>query len=403
MKIIEKGPLTLVRGISASGIHCGIKSGEKRDLALIYSDTQATAAGVFTSNIAVAAPVIVSRETLHDNHAQAIVINSGVANAATGEKGIEDARQMAKLTASALKVPPDSVIVASTGRIGRFLPMEKIASGIHKAVSSLSKDGGEKAAEAILTTDTFSKQIAVQIEMAGSLVTLAGMAKGAGMIRPDMATMLAFLVTDANVTGGFLGEVLKNAVKKTFNRISVDGDTSTNDMVIILANGKSGSGPITSAGSEDADKFIEAVEYICQRLSLMIVSDGEGATKLIRIDVLGARTETDASKIAFRIAESPLVKTSFYGKRCNWGRLIAAAGAAGVPIDPQKIDIFYGSIQVVGNGVGLGLEKEKEAETFLLAGDINIRLDLHLGEAAGTVWTTDLSPDYIHINADYIS
>jgi glutamate N-acetyltransferase/amino-acid N-acetyltransferase len=310
---------------------------------------------------------------------------------------------MAKLTASALRISPDSVIVASTGCIGQFLPMEKIASGINNAVSSLSKDGGEDAAEAILTTDTFSKQIAVRIEMAGFNVTIAGVAKGAGMIKPDMATMLAFLVTDANVAGSFLRKVLKNAVKKTFNRISVDGDTSTNDMVTIMANGNSGSETISSGGSKDADKFIEAVEYICHRLSLMIVSDGEGATKLIRIDVTGARTEADASKIAFRIADSPLVKTSFYGKKCNWGRLIAAVGSAGIPIDPQKIDISYGSIQVVRNGIGLGPEKEKEAETFLLKKDISICVDLHIGDAAGTVWTTDLSPDYIHINADYIS
>lgn len=403
MKIIEQGPLTLARGIKASGIHCGIKPGEKRDLALIYSETQATAAGVFTSNLAIAAPVIVSRENLLENYAQAIIINSGIANSATGERGTKDARQMANLTASALKIPSSSVIVASTGCIGRFLPMDKIACGINKAVSSLSKDGGEEAAEAIMTTDTFSKQIAVRIELAGSFATVAGIAKGAGMIRPDMATMLAFLVTDANVDGVLLKKILKNAVKKTFNRISVDGDTSTNDMVIILANGNSGTKRISSGGSKDADKFTEAVEYICKRLSLMIVSDGEGATKLIRINIIGARTESDADKIAFRIAESPLVKTSLYGKRCNWGRIIASIGAAGVSIDPQKIDIFYGSIQVVRNGIGLGSEKEKEAETHLLARDVCICADLHLGEAAGTVWTTDLSPDYIHINADYIS
>jgi glutamate N-acetyltransferase/amino-acid N-acetyltransferase len=401
VKIIEQGPLTLAAGIKASGIHCGIKSGKKRDLALIYSDTQATAAGVFTSNFAIAAPVIVSRENLLDNHAQAIIINSGIANSATGEKGIQDARQMANLSASALNIPPSSVIVASTGVIGQFLPMDKIASGINEAVSSLSKDGGKEAAEAILTTDTFSKQIAVRLELAGSSVTIAGMAKGAGMIRPDMATMLAFLVTDANVTGNLLGKIIKNAVKKTFNRISIDGDTSTNDMVIIMANGLAGSKTISSGGSKDADKFIEAVEYVCKRLSLMIVSDGEGATKVIRINIMGARTETDASKIAFRIAESPLVKTSIFGKRCNWGRIMAAVGSSGVWIDPNKIDIFYGSIQVVRNGLGFGSVKEKEAETYLLTKDVCICVDLHLGEDSGTVWTTDLTPDYIYINADY--
>lgn len=402
MKIIEQGPLTLVRGITASGVHCGIKSGKKKDLALIYSDKQASAAGVFTTNYVLAAPVYVTRENLYDKNAQAIVINSGIANSATGEKGIKDARQMADLTASALNIPPSSVIVASTGLIGQFLPVEKISSGIDKAVSSLSKEGGRDAAEAILTTDTFPKHIAVQCKIAGSLVTIAGMAKGAGMIRPNMATMLAFLVTDANVTENLLGKILKNAVKKTFNRITVDGDTSTNDMVIMLANGISGSKRISSR-SKDKDKFIEAVEYVCQKLSLMIVSDGEGATKLIRIDVIGARTETDASKIAFRIAESPLVKTSLYGKKCNWGRIIAAAGSAGVSIDPEKIDISFGSIQVVRNGLGLGSEKEKEVEAYLLSKELSICVDLRIGKSAGTVWTTDLSPEYIYINADHIS
>lgn len=400
MKIVEQGSLTLVRGIKASGIHCGIKSGKKKDLALIYSDSNATAAGVFTTNVVFAAPVYVSRKNLLDNNAQAIIINSGIANSATGEKGIKDAHQMAYLTASALNIPQSSVIVASTGLIGRFLPMKKIASGINKAVSSLSKDGGKEAAEAIMTTDTFPKHIAVQFKLAGSLVTIAGMAKGAGMIRPDMATMLAFLVTDADVTGNLLRKILEDAVKKTFNRITVDGDTSTNDMVIILANGLSGSKTISSR-SKDAEKFIEAIEYVCENLSLMIVRDGEGATKLIRIDIMGARTETDASEIAFRIAESPLVKTSLYGKKCNWGRVIAAVGSAGVSIDPKKIDIFFGSIQVVRNGLGLGSKKEKEAEAYLLSKEVCISVDLHLGKAVGTVWTTDLSPEYISINADY--
>jgi glutamate N-acetyltransferase/amino-acid N-acetyltransferase len=278
--------------------------------------------------------------------------------------------------------------------------MKKIASGINKAVLSLSTEGGNEAAEAIMTTDTFPKHIAVQFKVSDSLVTLAGMAKGAGMIRPNMATMLAFLVTDAAVDENLLQTTIQKAVNKSFNRITVDGDTSTSDMAIILANGLSGTKTISSH-SKDVSKFIEAVEYVCQKLSLMIVRDGEGATKLIRINVMGARTETDASKIAFRIAESPLVKTSIYGKNCNWGRILAAVGSTDVSIDPNKIDIFYGSIQVVRNGVGTGLEKEKEVESYLLSKEVIISIDLHLEKAAATVWTTDLSPEYIHINADY--
>ncbi len=402
MRIIKQGNLTVVKGIKASGIHCGIKSGRKKDLALVYSESPATAAGVFTSNCITAAPISVSKENLLDHQAQAVIINSGIANSATGEKGIEDSRQMAFLTASALNIPASSVIVASTGLIGHFLPMDKIASGIDKAVSSLSTKGGKEAAQAIMTTDTFTKEIAVRFEIAGFPVILAGMAKGAGMIRPNMATMLAFLVTDAAIQGNFLQEVLRNAVEKTFNRITVDGDTSTNDMVVMLANGLSGIEEIAPQ-SKDIDTFTEALDFVCEKLSLMIVKDGEGATKLVSINVTGALTETEAGKIAFRIAESPLVKTSLYGRSCNWGRVMAAAGSAGVSIDPGKIGIFYGPVQVVRKGLGLGSDSEKAAESHLKSKEVSISVDLHVGKASITIRTTDLSPEYIHINADYIS
>jgi len=400
VKIIENGNLTLVRGIKASGIHCGIKSGSKKDLALIYSESLATAAGVFTNNLVSAAPIHICKENLLDHQARSIIINSGIANAATGEKGIDDARQMAYLTASALQIHTNSVLVSSTGKIGEYLPMEKIASGIQKAASSLSIDGGQNAAEAIMTTDTFPKQIAVRIKMAGTDVNLAGIAKGAGMIRPNMATMLAFLVTDAAVEANLLQDCLRNAVNQTFHRITVDGDTSTNDMVILMANGLSGIEAISSE-SKDANKFIDAVEFICQKLALMIVNDGEGATKLICIHVKGALSEKDAEKIAFRIAESPLVKTSLFGEGCNWGRVMAAAGSAGIFVDPKKIDIFYGSVQVVQKGTGFALKTEKVLKTYLKSRNINIDVDLHMGRKSAKVWTTDLTPDYVHINADY--
>ncbi|MBN2372339.1 bifunctional glutamate N-acetyltransferase/amino-acid acetyltransferase ArgJ [bacterium] len=401
MKIIEKGTLTLVRGIKASGIHCGLKTG-KKDLALIFSESPATAAGVYTRNKIVAAPVLVTKENLSGYRAQAIIINSGIANSATGKKGIEDARRMASVTANALNIPPEYVIVASTGRIGNFLPMEKISSGISLAVNSLSEKGGDSAAEAILTTDTFSKTIAVQLDISGLTVTLAGMAKGAGMIRPDMATMLAFLVTDASFDVITLRSMLSNAVEKTFNRITVDGDTSTNDMVIIMANTLSGI-PSIMQGSSEMFKFVEALEYVCHELALMIVRDGEGATKQVNIRVIGAHTQKEAARIAFRIAESPLVKTSIYGRSCNWGRVIAAVGMGGVPIDPEKIDINYGPYQVVQNGMSLGQERENEAADYLRSKQINIIVNLNLGKEESSVWTTDLSPEYIHINADYIT
>lgn len=399
MKIIEKGTLTLVRGIKASGIHCGIKPA-KKDLALIFSQNPSTAAGVYTQNCVVAAPVLVTKENLKDQQAQAIVVNSGIANAATGKKGIEDAIKMASVSAAALNILPSSVVVASTGRIGVPLPMENITSGIHKAATCLSEKGGEAAAQAILTTDTHPKTLAVELQIDGSTVTLAGMAKGAGMIRPNMATMLSFIVTDAAVDANVLQEALHKAVEKTFNRITVDGDTSTNDMVVLLANGLSGIRRITK-NSKQMQTFINALEYVCHRLALMIVSDGEGATKVICIRVIGTHSQTQALKIAFRIAQSPLVKTSINGRTCNWGRIVAATGSAGVPIDPGKIDIYYGPVQVVHNGSGLGLNKEQQADAYLESKKINITVKLNLGKGAASVWTTDLSCEYIHINASY--
>lgn len=401
MKIIEQGDPTLVRGIRASGVHCGIKTSGKKDLALIYSQSPATAAGVFTKNFVPAAPVIVTRAHLKDHKAQAIVINSGIANAATGEQGIADAQRMAFLTAGALNIPQDAVIVASTGMIGKFLPMEKISSGIVNASSLLSEEGGGDAAEAILTTDTFPKKIAVQIEISGSPITLSGIAKGAGMIKPDMATMLAFIFTDLSMDGPLLQQALRKAVERTFNSITVDSDTSTNDMVVVMANGYSGV-KIEDKGSAMA-VFMDALEYVCRRLAIMVVEDGEGSTKLVSIDVSGALDDSAAKDIALRIADSPLVKTSFYGMKCNWGRIMAAAGNAQIAIDPGKIDIYYGQIQVVKSGIGLGVEKEIEAEQYLRSKQIRIGVDLNMGKGSSTVWTTDLSPEYVLINADYMT
>ncbi len=401
MKIIEKGDITLVRGIKASGINCGIKQSRK-DIALIFSRIPATAAGVFTQNYIIAAPVLVTKEHLHNHMAQAIIANSGIANAATGQKGIEDARQMASLVAASLNILPSNVIVASTGKIGEYLPMENIASGIPRAVASLSEEGGESAAEAILTTDTCSKRIAVQFDIEGATITIAGIAKGAGMIRPNMATMLSFILTDALIDGNYLQEALFNAADRTFNRITVDGDTSTNDMVIVLANGLSGGSAIVPK-SKGMERFKNGLEYICHRLALMIVNDGEGATKAICVTVKGAGTEIEAKKVAFRIAESLLVKTSLYGGDCNWGRILAAAGSSGVEIDPQKIDISYGPVQVVKGGIGLGDEQCKRAVSYLASKEIEIVVDLNIADKGSFVWTTDLSPEYVHLNADYIT
>ncbi|MEW6378110.1 MAG: bifunctional glutamate N-acetyltransferase/amino-acid acetyltransferase ArgJ [bacterium] len=393
------GGLSLVRGILTAGVNCGIKK-NKKDLAIIYSETVCTAAGVFTINPFRAAPVIVSESHLQNSLAQAIVVNSGNANACTGAAGLEDAEKMADITADALHISSDKVIVASTGMIGQRLPMDKIRDGILAASAKLSNSAdSQEAAEAIMTTDTFLKSVAVEMDLSGRKVYLAGIAKGAGMIKPNMATMLSFLCTDAAIEPKLLNKALRQAVDQSFHAITIDGDTSTNDMVIILANGLAHNTCLAEENDPDFARFQDAMNHVTLKLAKMIVRDGEGARKFVEITVRRARDREEARQIAFAVAESPLVKTSFSAGRCMWGRILAAVGYAGIPIEPDKIDVFYGPVQVVSKGLGTG--KDAEANTIMEAKELQITIDLDLGREEAKIYTCDLSTEYVTINMGY--
>jgi len=394
------GGVSAPRGFRAAGLHIGIKRSRK-DLALVVSESRAAAAATFTTNRVQAAPVLVTRENVQGGYLRAIVCNSGNANACNGPQGLIDARRMAELTGAALGIPAHEVAVASTGVIGVPLPMDKIAAGIQQAVYRLSPEGGTDAAMAIMTTDTVPKQIAVEVEIHGRPVRIGAMAKGSGMIHPNMATMLAFITTDAAVETGALQAVLRRSVDKTYNRISVDGDTSTNDMVVVLANGQAGHPPLAEDDPE-LERFAAALDYVNGYLARAIVRDGEGATKLIEIRVVGAKTEADAVQVGRSIARSNLVKTAVYGEDANWGRILCAAGYSGVDFDPSRVDIYIGDLLVAQDGTGLAFDEDK-AKEILRAADVTLTVDLKAGPAAATVWTCDLTYDYVKINASYRS
>jgi len=343
--------------------------------------------------------VLVTREHLANGSAQAVVVNSGIANACTGQQGLADAKKMAQLTGDALGVAPEDVVVASTGVIGEYLPMDKIEKGIKKAASLLSKDGGMFAAEAILTTDTTTKEFAVKLTLGGKEVVIGGMAKGSGMIHPNMATMLAFITTDANVEQKALKQALRWAVDRSFNSITVDGDMSTNDMVVMLANGQAGNKLLTEADQEYG-LFRDVLLLVCTELAKMIAQDGEGATKLLEVQVKGAASEQEARTIAREVAGSSLVKTALHGEDANWGRILSAAGAAGVPFDPDKVDVYLGDLQVAAQGKAISFDEE-EAKSILKKSEVTITVDLHNGNASGIAWGCDLSYDYVRINAHY--
>jgi len=393
-----KGGICSPKGYKASGIHCGIKKA-KKDLAVIYSEVPASAAGVFTTNKVKAAPVILSREKVLKGRIQGIVVNSGNANACTGKKGLEDAAVMAELAAGHLGVDPSMVAVSSTGVIGVPLPMEKISAGIKKAVEKLDESGGSDAAIAIMTTDTFPKEIAVETVIGGEKVTVAGMAKGSGMIHPDMATMLAFITTDALINPKALKKALKDSVDKSFNMITVDGDTSTNDMVLIMANGLAGNREISCDG-EDFLAFKSALDFVTVGLAKMIVKDGEGATKFVEITVKNAVSIHDAKKVAKAVAGSNLVKTAVFGGDANWGRILCAAGYSGAELDPDKIDLYVGSLCLAKGGTPADYSEEEAAEIFKKK-QIKITIDLNMGEFNATAWTCDLTYDYVKINGEY--
>jgi glutamate N-acetyltransferase / amino-acid N-acetyltransferase len=401
------GEITGPKGFMASGITCGIKQSGRKDMALIVSEIPASIAAVFTTNKMAAPPVVLSKSHASNGVASAIIINSGNANACTGKQGMDDAQAMARLTAETLGVNTEDVIVASTGIIGVPLPMKTIKLGIEEAAKALSFDSmaGLDAAEAILTTDTFKKEAGIEVHYSDEnegfiadrgIIKIGGMAKGSGMIEPNMATMLAFITTDAEIEPKLLDKMLKRAVAVSFNSITVDGDTSTNDMVAIMANGASG----FTVSEENSSFFQQALNTICIELAQLIVKDGEGATKLIEIEVMGARSNSEAKQVAKSIANSNLVKTAFFGQDANWGRVVCAAGYSSAEVHQSKIDVFYGDQKLVENGCPIGYDNEK-VDAILKEKEIKVLVDLKLGSGNARVWTCDFSYDYVKINAEY--
>ncbi len=406
---LESGSVTSPKGFLAAGIAAGLKRSGRPDMALLLSQAPAAAAGAFTSNRFAAAPVEYDRAVLRKGRTvRAVLVNSGNANACTGPAGLEDAGRCARHAAERLGLDPDEVLVASTGRIGVRLPMERMLAGIDRAVAALSPAGGAAAAEAIMTTDTRPKSIAVEMHIAGRPVRIGGMVKGAGMIAPRMqtektgplhATMLAFVTTDAAADAAVLEHCLATGLERSFNRITVDGDMSTNDTVLLLANGASGA-PRISLDSPEAARFRDAVEAVLAHLARAIVLDGEGATKFVQVHVAGAASDAEARRCAAAIADSLLCKTAWFGGDPNWGRVLAAAGRAGVKFDPANVSLDYNGVPIVRNGTDAGRPEEQQAAA--MAGP-ELRLDLDLGAGPGqaTVWTCDLSYDYVKINAEY--
>lgn len=397
-----KGGITAVPGFLASGIYCGIKKIKAPDLALIFSKDPCTAAGLFTTNRVTAAPVRLTRNHIKSGRLQAIVANSGNANACTGPQGETAAREMAERTARHLGIAPELVAVASTGVIGEPLPLETLHAGIPKLVKRLSSKGGLNAARAIMTTDRNPKEAAVRLKIGGRTVTLGGIAKGSGMIHPDMATMLAFLTTDIRIKPALLRKMLTSAVNRSFNMITVDGETSTNDMVLCLANGRAGNTELAES-EKDRSRFQSALDAVCLQLARKVVEDGEGATKFVEIRVRGAINDAGAKAVALRVAGSNLVKTAFFGADANWGRIMAAIGAAGVNVNPDRISLAFDHVPLVKNGVGLGKTADRRATRILKKRSFCLTIDLHAGTGTATAWTCDLTYDYIKINAAYRS
>ncbi len=395
---IPNGSITSVSGIKATGIHSGLKR-KRKDLALIFSDYPCTVAGTFTLNKVQAAPLQISKKIIKtDNKVKAILINSGNANACTGEQGIADAKQSQKYCAEKLNLSPEEVIVSSTGVIGEYLPMDILLSGIDSIIPKLSYSGGYEAAKAIMTTDLVPKSLALKIKLSGGEITIGGIAKGSGMIMPNMATMLAFIATDAQIDRELLQKIISKTVDNSFNKISVDGDTSTNDMVVILANGASK--VRIKKGTSDELIFTKALQTLTIDFAKAIVKDGEGATKLITLKVIGGKTKKDVNKIAKAIVNSPLVKTAIYGNDANWGRIIAAAGRSGADFNPDKVEIKFNDMTILTTNYVHNFDESKASE-ILSKPELTITVDLKDGQAKTTWWTCDFSENYIKINALY--
>jgi glutamate N-acetyltransferase/amino-acid N-acetyltransferase len=392
------GGVTAPAGFRAGATQAGIKEGLPRlDLAVIVADEPCVAHGLFTQCQVVAAPVIVSRERLMDGRAQGMIINSGGANACTGDQGLSDAREMADLAAARFGLAPDLMLVASTGVIGVPLPMDRL----RLAIPALKPDrsGGNAAARAIMTTDLVSKECALAIEIGGRQITIGGMAKGSGMIHPNMATMIAVVTTDAALSQDLAAGSLSRAADLSFNQVTVDGDTSTNDTLVLLASGASG-GRVLDSGSRDAETFGQGLTAVCVELARMIARDGEGASRLVEVRASGARSDAEARRVARAVVGSSLVKAAIYGRDPNWGRIIAAVGNAGVPIDAQTIDIFVGDVQVAAGGAGVLFEGEVVSEA-MGAAEVRIHVRLGQGTGEGLAWGCDLTEGYVKINAEY--
>ena len=386
-------------GFTAAGVRAGIKKSGNLDVAVIRSEKIAAVAGVFTKNLVAAAPIRVSKIIVGTGKARAIVANAGCANACTGELGLRDAEKMCEIASAELGCQSNEVLVASTGVIGVHLPMDKMEAGIKAAVKELSREGSVNAGNAIITTDTYSKTCATEVEIGGKEVRLGAIAKGSGMIRPDMATMLCFITTDVDIDQKLLQETLSAVNEKTFNMISVDGDMSTNDMVVVLANGMAGNPKIVDKG-EDYQKFFDTLKSMCTELSKRIAADGEGASKFLTVHVQGADSFTDAKQVGMSVANSPLVKTAFFGEDPNWGRVICAVGYSGVKMSPEKTVVKFGGIPVYAHSIGAEYDAEA-LKKVMAAHDIVIDIDLGEGSEEATVWTCDLSYEYVKINGEY--
>ena len=407
MKIIEDGTVTNPKGYKGAGLHIGIKK-KNKDFALIVSDVEAKAVGTFTTNMVKAAPVLWDKEVVESEwEAQAIVVNSGIANACTGKLGYEYCRETAGAAADALEISPQSVLICSTGVIGMQLPMEKMTEGVRMLAKAIKpgEEAGTDAAKAIMTTDTRNKQVAVKVTIGGKEVTIGGMCKGSGMIHPNMCTMLAFVTTDVNISKKLLQEALSADVQDTFNMVSVDGDTSTNDTLLVLANGQAGNPEITEKGA-DYDAFVEALHYVNETLAKKIAGDGEGATALFEVKVIHADNKEDAKTLAKSVITSSLTKAALFGHDANWGRILCALGYSGAKFDPEAIELYLessaGKILIFKDGMAADYSEE-EATRILSCSEVTALVDMKMGEAEATAWGCDLTYDYVKINADYRS
>ncbi|MGI6084831.1 MAG: bifunctional glutamate N-acetyltransferase/amino-acid acetyltransferase ArgJ [Acetivibrionales bacterium] len=393
--------ITAPKGFLASGVACGLKKNGNKDLAMIISENDAIATGIFTTNVVKGHSLIWTRDKIKSGYVRAMVINSGCANACLGSRGDNDAAKMALFASSLINCEPGQVLLGSTGVIGFPLEMDRVQQGIKDAFASLSDQGGDLAAEAIMTTDTFPKEASKTFDIDGKAVTIGGMAKGSGMIHPNMATMISLITTDANISREMLDKALRDAADKSFNRISVDGDTSVCDQLVIMANGQAGNTPIDSE-SPYYELFASALLEVSIKLSKMLARDGEGATKLIEIRAEHCKDKESAHLILNAVAKSPLVKTAFFGEDANWGRIFTAAGYSGVHFDPDLVDIFIGGLLVCKNGIGQRFD-EKQASDILKEDEIIVTLDFKNGQVNDRIWTCDFSYDYVKINGSYRS